>query len=56
MSDKTKESRRDKWKKLNFRGTVDWAVDLQEYNVADTVGPHGDYNQSSCIQVFDNII
>lgn len=56
MSEKTKESRRDKWKKLNFRGTVDWAVDLQEFNVADTVGPKGEYNQSSCIQVFDNMI
>ncbi|UKZ51070.1 hypothetical protein TrVGV298_004825 [Trichoderma virens] len=56
MSDKTKEIRRDKWKKLNFGGSVDWAVDLQEFNVADTVGPHGQYNNASCIQVFDNMI
>ncbi|QYS97943.1 Chitinase [Trichoderma simmonsii] len=56
MSDHTKEVRRDKWKQLNFGGSVDWAVDLQEFNGADTVGPHGDYNNSSCIQVFDNMI
>ncbi|KAL7940211.1 glycoside hydrolase family 18 protein [Trichoderma barbatum] len=56
MSDKTKEIRRDKWKQLNFGGTVDWAVDLQEFHAADTFGPHGEYNNSSCIQVFDNMI
>ncbi|PKK52047.1 hypothetical protein CI102_2177 [Trichoderma harzianum] len=56
MSDHTKEVRRDKWKQLNFGGSVDWAVDLQEFNGADTVGPYGDYNNSSCIQVFDNMI
>ncbi|KAL6805035.1 glycoside hydrolase superfamily [Trichoderma sp. SZMC 28013] len=56
MSDHTKEIRRDKWKQLNFGGSVDWAVDLQEFNGADTFGPHGDYNNSSCIQVFDNMI
>ncbi|KAL6867178.1 glycoside hydrolase family 18 protein [Trichoderma novae-zelandiae] len=57
MSDKTKESRREKWKELNFRGTVDWAVDLQEFNVTDTTGPHGgEHNQTGCIDVFDNMI
>ncbi|PTB66103.1 glycoside hydrolase family 18 protein [Trichoderma citrinoviride] len=58
MSDKTKESRREKWKGLNFRGTVDWAVDLQEFNVTDTTGPHGGEhnNQTGCINVFDNMI
>ncbi|KAL7952564.1 glycoside hydrolase family 18 protein [Trichoderma compactum] len=35
---------------------VDWAVDLQEFKGADTFGRHGDYNNSSCIQVFDNMI
>ncbi|KAK4060789.1 CAZyme family GH18 [Trichoderma aggressivum f. europaeum] len=56
MSDHTKEMRRDKWKQLNFGGSVDWAVDLQEFNGADTFGPHGKYNSSSCIQVFDDMI
>lgn len=53
---KTKEARRDRWKKLNFRGTIDWAVDLQEFNIADSVGESGDYNKSSCVNVFDNMI
>ncbi|KAL7930240.1 glycoside hydrolase family 18 protein [Trichoderma chlorosporum] len=56
MSDKTKQIRRDKWKQLNFGGSVDWAVDLQDFNVADAIGPHGNYDNSSCIQVFDNMI
>lgn len=56
MSYNTKQARRDTWKKLNFLGTIDWAVDLQDFNVADTVGPTGDYNKSSCINVFDNMI
>ncbi|PTB75483.1 glycoside hydrolase family 18 protein [Trichoderma longibrachiatum ATCC 18648] len=67
MSDKTKQSRRDKWKGLNFLGTVDWAVDLQEFNVTDTTkppqggapngpnGPNGT-NGTGCINVFDNMI
>ncbi|KAL4945179.1 hypothetical protein BDV06DRAFT_219568 [Aspergillus oleicola] len=56
MGSNTKKERRDKWKDLNFRGTIDWAVDLQDFNVADTVGETGDYNKSSCINVFDNMI
>lgn len=56
MSNKTKEARRAKWKDLNFLGTIDWAVDLQDFNVADTVGPTGDYNESSCVNVFDSMI
>ncbi|KAL4951590.1 hypothetical protein BDW69DRAFT_186264 [Aspergillus filifer] len=28
---------------------------LQDFSVADTVGPSGDYNKSSCINVFDNM-
>ncbi|KAL6691579.1 glycoside hydrolase superfamily [Trichoderma pleuroticola] len=31
-------------------------VDLQEFNGADTVSPHRDYNNSSCIQIFDDMI
>lgn len=36
---------------LNFRGTIDWAVDLQEFNIADTIRPTGEYNKLSCINV-----
>jgi len=32
---KTKETRRSDWKKLNFAGTVDWAVDLQSFTRDD---------------------
>lgn len=56
MGSNTKQARRDTWKKLNFRGTIDWAVDLQEFNIADSVGETGDYNKSSCINVFDSMI
>ncbi|KAM7196728.1 putative glycoside hydrolase family 18 protein [Naviculisporaceae sp. PSN 640] len=31
MTDITKERRRGQWKELNFLGTVDWAVDLQDF-------------------------
>lgn len=31
MTETTKDTRRDHWKGLNFAGTIDWAVDLQEY-------------------------
>lgn len=56
MGYNTKQARRDTWEKLNFLGTIDWAVDLQIFNAADTLGPSGDYNESSCINVFDNMI
>lgn len=56
MGSNTKQARRDTWKKLNFRGTIDWAVDLQQFSIADAVGETGNYNESSCVNVFDNII
>ncbi|KAL7805617.1 hypothetical protein V8C26DRAFT_440515 [Trichoderma gracile] len=58
MSDKTKQTRREKWKGLNFLGTVDWAVDLQEFNVTDDTDPPqgGPATGPGCINVFDNMI
>lgn len=35
MTPITKETRRDDWKKLNFGGSVDWAVDLQAFSKTD---------------------
>ncbi|PSK36632.1 Endochitinase B [Elsinoe australis] len=32
MSPSTKEGRRGHWQKYNFAGTIDWAVDLQEFD------------------------
>ncbi|KAK8057967.1 glycoside hydrolase [Apiospora saccharicola] len=56
MSSETKEARREKWKNLNFLGTIDWATDLQEFSSADSLGPSGDYDQDVCVNVFDNMI
>ncbi|KAK4447349.1 hypothetical protein QBC34DRAFT_355211 [Podospora aff. communis PSN243] len=35
MTDTTKNTRRDDWKKLNFAGSIDWAVDLQSFSLLD---------------------
>ncbi|KAF5023085.1 hypothetical protein F66182_4842 [Fusarium sp. NRRL 66182] len=35
MTPKTKDSRRAKWKGLNFAGSIDWAVDLQKFTTTD---------------------
>ncbi|KAJ4345084.1 hypothetical protein N0V95_005931 [Ascochyta clinopodiicola] len=31
MTDETKDTRREEWKKRNFAGSIDWAVDLQSF-------------------------
>ncbi|KAK8078959.1 class V chitinase [Apiospora phragmitis] len=56
MSAETKEARREKWKNLNFLGTIDWATDLQEFSSADSLGPSGNYDQDVCVNVFDDMI
>ncbi|KAK2599166.1 hypothetical protein QQS21_005356 [Conoideocrella luteorostrata] len=35
MTPTTKDTRREDWKGLNFGGTIDWAVDLQEFTNDD---------------------
>ncbi|KAH7013067.1 hypothetical protein EDB80DRAFT_680131 [Ilyonectria destructans] len=35
MTPKTKDWRRADWKELNFVGSIDWAVDLQEFTSTD---------------------
>ncbi|KAH7153580.1 glycoside hydrolase superfamily [Dactylonectria macrodidyma] len=35
MKESTKQSRARRWKSLNFAGTVDWAVDLQQFSEDD---------------------
>ncbi|KAJ5159039.1 uncharacterized protein N7500_008690 [Penicillium coprophilum] len=42
MAPATKNSRRSYWQGMNFAGTIDWAVDLQEYTDDDFAGPDGD--------------
>ncbi|KAH7109174.1 hypothetical protein B0J13DRAFT_591286 [Dactylonectria estremocensis] len=39
MTPKTKDSRRADWKKLNFAGSFDWAVDLQEFTSTNFDAP-----------------
>lgn len=39
MTPSTKDVRRDLWKALNFAGTIDWAVDLQEFRDEDKDEP-----------------
>jgi hypothetical protein len=47
MTDETKNSRREEWRKRNFAGSIDWAVDLQsftadEYSDDSLERPKGD--------------
>ncbi|KAH6851101.1 glycoside hydrolase family 18 protein [Chaetomium sp. MPI-CAGE-AT-0009] len=35
MTPKTQDTRRANWKKLNFAGTIDWAIDLQAFGEED---------------------
>jgi hypothetical protein len=35
MTPLTKKTRRTEWQKLNFAGTIDWAVDLQSFTADD---------------------
>ncbi|XP_044724772.1 putative glycoside hydrolase family 18 protein [Hirsutella rhossiliensis] len=39
MSPTTKATRRNYWRGKNFRGTIDWAVDLQDFHDDDMLGP-----------------
>jgi hypothetical protein len=39
MTPTTKETRRADWRRLNFAGSVDWAVDLQSFTADDMVVP-----------------
>ena len=40
MTDLTKTTRRETWKGKNFRGSIDWAVDLQRFTDDDRYGPN----------------
>jgi hypothetical protein len=51
MTDTTKNTRRNDWKGLNFAGTIDWAVDLQEFTTDDFDKPPKtrDPGQQGCV-------
>ncbi|KAI8409045.1 hypothetical protein FOFC_11997 [Fusarium oxysporum] len=57
MTPKTKDSRRDVWKNLNFAGSIDWAVDLQEFTTDDfNASPDRPDSGDACIAGNDNTI
>ncbi|CZS72048.1 unnamed protein product [Fusarium graminearum] len=57
MTPKTKISRRDVWKNLNFAGSIDWAVDLQEFTADDfNAPPDRPESGTGCIAGNDNTI
>lgn len=39
MSETTRSTRRDHWKKFNFGGTIDWAIDLRLFSFDDIRNP-----------------
>ncbi|RYP87128.1 hypothetical protein DL769_000587 [Monosporascus sp. CRB-8-3] len=41
MTETTKATRRERWQGLGFAGTIDWAVDLQQFTDDDYLGPGG---------------
>lgn len=61
MDDDTKEARTQYYKDMGFLGTVDWAVDLQDFtddgdpSGDDDDGPLPDYDPPSCTATFATI-
>lgn len=51
MSLRTKLDRREKWKDLNFAGSIDWAVDLQRFSDddLDNITPGKDDDDTTCV-------
>jgi hypothetical protein len=51
MTDTTKNTRRNDWKGLNFAGSIDWAVDLQEFTTDDYDAPpkNGKPGERGCV-------
>ncbi|KAM4066213.1 glycosyl hydrolases family 18 domain-containing protein [Hirsutella rhossiliensis] len=49
MTPKTKDTRREDWKALNFAGSIDWAVDLQEFASDDFSPPKRNESGEGCV-------
>lgn len=57
MTPATKDKRRNDWKKLNFAGSIDWAVDLQAFTSDDIdTLPSRPTSGTGCIQGRDDTI
>lgn len=53
MDESSKLSRRERWRNLNFAGTIDWAVDLQAFSNADMEIPERPSSGQGCISGLD---
>jgi hypothetical protein len=53
LDEDSKLSRRERWKNLNFAGTIDWAVDLQAFSNADMEIPERPSSGKGCISGLD---
>lgn len=53
MTPTTKDTRREDWRKLNFAGSIDWAVDLQEFTSDDFALPEQSNEDRTCVSGSD---
>ncbi|KID97061.1 glycoside hydrolase family 18 protein, partial [Metarhizium majus ARSEF 297] len=53
MTPTTKDTRRTDWRKLNFAGTIDWAVDLREFSEDDLTNTDRPKSGQGCISGHD---
>ncbi|GIZ37972.1 hypothetical protein CKM354_000139900 [Cercospora kikuchii] len=55
MTEQTKDTRREDWRRLNFAGSVDWALDLQRFSELDGKPPSDipEGGQEGCIAGLD---
>lgn len=53
MTPTTKDTRRTDWRKLNFAGTIDWAVDLQKFSEDEKTNTDRPQSGQGCISGHD---
>lgn len=58
MTPITKDTRREDWKKFNFAGSIDWAVDLQSFGSTDFNAPpnNGAAGSQGCVSGEDSTV
>ena len=57
MTPATKDLRREEWKKLNFGGSIDWAVDLQSFTADDlNSSPNRPKSGNGCVSGVDDSV
>lgn len=50
LDEDSKLSRRERWKNLNFAGTIDWALDLQHFSNLDKEIPDRPKSGKGCVE------